>query len=86
MTSWWPSWAEVAVPDSPYSLCGRKATSEEDRLLRVQELCESHGCRPGLSVPNSSYGLCGRKATFEEEYSELRSCVKAEVAVLAPRP
>ena len=26
----------LPVPDSPYSLCGRKATFEEDRLLRAR--------------------------------------------------
>ena len=49
----------------------------------AQELCESRGGRPGLPVPNSPYGLCGRKATFElESATELRICVKVEVAVL----
>ena len=40
--------------------------------------------RPGLPVPNSPYGLCGRKATLnlKPKQSELRSCVKVEVAVL----
>ena len=33
-------------------------------FLRVRELCDSRGGRPGLPVPNSPYGLCGRKATF----------------------
>ena len=35
------------VPNSPYGLCGRKAT------LIVQELCESRGGRPGQSVLTS---------------------------------
>ena len=50
---------------------------------RAQGLCESRGGRPGLPVP-SPYGFCGRKATLSEEDlgSELRSCVKVEVAVL----
>ena len=30
--------------------------------VRIQELCESRGGRPGLPVSNSLYGLCGRKA------------------------
>ena len=30
----------------------------------------------------SPYGLCGRKATLNLNSSELRSCVKVEVAVL----
>ena len=33
-------------------------------FLRVQELCDSRGGRPGLPVPNSPYSLCGRKATL----------------------
>ena len=35
-------------------------------------------------VPISPYGLCGRKATlnFGRSESELRSCVKVEVAVV----
>ena len=50
--------------------------------LRAQEeLCRSGGGRPGLPVPNSPYGLCGRKATLNCSSSELRSCVKVEVAV-----
>ena len=28
------------------------------------------------------YGFCGRKATLQQQLSELRSCVKVEVAVL----
>ena len=51
----------------------------------AQELCESRGGRPGFPVSDSR-GLCGRKATLEEEeewcHSELRSCVKVEVAAL----
>ena len=33
-------------------------------------------------MPDNPYGLCGRKATEDEEVkkSELRSCVKVEVA------
>ena len=59
---------EVAVTNSPYGLCGRKATLEVEIIpFRVQELCESRGGRLGLPVPNSPYGLCGRKATLEVE-------------------
>ena len=36
----------------------------------------------GSHVPNSPYGLCGCKATLNCSISELRSCVKVEVAVL----
>ena len=36
------------------------------------------------SIPNRLYDLCGRKATLNDRLSlsELRSCVKVEVAVL----
>ena len=50
------------VPNSPYGLCGRKATLKLNS--RAQELCESRGGRPGFPVLNSPYGLCGRKATL----------------------
>ena len=50
---------------------------------RSVELCESRGGRPELPVPNSPYGLCGRKAALNCSISELRSCVKVEVAVLS---
>ena len=51
---------------------------------RVQELCKGRGGRPGLPVPNSPYDLCGRKEILNSnsENSELRSCVKVEVAIL----
>ena len=49
--------------------------------FRTWELCESGGGRPRLPVPNSPYGLCGRKAALKLSLSELRSCVKVEVAV-----
>ena len=59
--------------ESMHSVCGG---------YRALELCESRGGRPGLPVPNKPYGLCGRKATLNYRISELRSCVKVEVAVL----
>ena len=68
---------QVAVPNSPRGLCGRKATEEEEEVFgfRVQELwCESGGGRHGLPVPNSPYGLCGRKTTFKEEDGVLARC------------
>ena len=49
---------------------------------RDQGLCESRGGRPGLPVPNKPYGFCGPKAPLRLYPSELRSCVKVEVAVL----
>ena len=52
----------LPVPNSPYGLCGRKATL--NYKFRAQELCESRGGRPGLPVSNSLYGLYGRKATL----------------------
>ena len=54
---------------------------------RAQLLCEIRGGRPGLPVPDKPYGFCGRKATPKHPVlSEFRSCVKVEVAFLAPRP
>ena len=51
---------------------------------RVQALCESRDGRPRLPVLNSPHGLCRREATLSLNlcHSELRSCVKVEVAVL----
>ena len=37
----------LPVPNSPYGLCGRKATLK----YRAQNMCESRGGRPGLPVP-----------------------------------
>ena len=45
--------AGLPVPKSPYGLCGRQATCEEERQsVRSQERCESRGGRHGLPVPN----------------------------------
>jgi len=41
--------------------------------IRVQELCESGGGRPGPPVPNSPCGFCGRKATLNLKF---RLCCK----------
>ena len=54
-----------------------KQTSEEEdiRVIRVQELCENRGGRPGLLVPNSPCGLCVHEATLNlNKISELRNC------------
>ena len=47
--------SRLNVPNSPYGLCGRKATLEHS--VRTQKLCQSRGGRPGLPVPNSPYWL-----------------------------
>ena len=39
----------LPVPNSPYGLCGRKATLNLNS--DTQELCESRGGHPGLPVP-----------------------------------
>ena len=81
---------EVAILGSPSLISlmvsvDVKQHLEEIAELRAQELCESRGGCPGLPVPNSLYGLCGCKATLNLNIaSELRSCVKVEVAVLGP--
>ena len=41
-----------------------QATRVTSVRLKVQELCESRGGRPGLPVPNKPDGLCGRKETL----------------------
>ena len=46
----------LPVPNSPYGLCGRKATLN-DCSFRVQELFESRTGRPGLSDPGVSWFL-----------------------------
>ena len=43
----------LPVPNSPYGLCGRKATLNEQLVDRAQEQCENRGGRPGLPAPNS---------------------------------
>ena len=45
---------EIPVSNSPYGLCGRKATLNLTWSNRAEELCESRG------------GLCGCKATLNE--------------------
>ena len=52
--------AGLPVPNSPYGLCGRKATLEEEEDGKTQELCESLGGFPGLPDTNSPIGRCGR--------------------------
>ena len=55
----------LPVLNSPYGLCGRKATLNLN--VPVQSLgavWKSRGGRPGFPVPNSPYGLCGCKATL----------------------
>ena len=69
------------VPNSPYGLCGRKATLKKKKKSggqRRSELRKRGGGRPGPPVPNSKdynyiivannlYGLCGRKATLKKK-------------------
>ena len=61
------------VPNSPYSLCGRKATLNLNTVERdsAQERCESRGGRPGLPVPNKPCGFCGRKAALNRTLTPL---------------
>ena len=53
----------LTIPNSPYGLCGRKATLNS-LCDRTREPCESRGGRPGLTVPNGPQGLCGRETTL----------------------
>ena len=71
----------LPVPNSPYGLCGRKATLSQT-VHRAQQLCERQDGRPWFPVPNNPYGLCGCKATLNAKRSEFRSCIKVEVDVL----
>ena len=57
----------IPLRNSPYVLCGRKATLNRHR---AQELCESRGGRPGLPVPNSPCGLCGRKLALNRHRAQ----------------
>ena len=81
------SWVtvEVDVLGSPSRIvCAVSVDLKQHSIVvyRVQELSEGRGGRLGLPAFNSPYGLCGRKATPNCSISELRSCVKVEVAVL----
>ena len=61
------------VPNSPYGLCGRKATLDFlASLFRAQELCKKR------------WAPSQQKATLV--LSELRSCVNVEVDVLGSLP
>ena len=55
---------------------------------RTQELCESRGGRPGLLSLMSLWSLWMQSNTKLEPFphTELRSCVKVEMAVLGSRP
>ena len=54
----------LPVPNSPYGLCGHKATlntpSELGACVKVE-----------VDVSNSQYGLCGRKATLKSRWTSL---------------
>ena len=50
----------LPVPNSPYGLCGRKATLK----CSISELRICMKVEVDIPVPNCSYGLCGRKATL----------------------
>ena len=55
------------------------------KRVRVQELCEGRGGRPGLPVPNKPTVFVDVKPHFNRTSrrgSEFRSCVKVEVTVL----
>ena len=73
MTELCESWGgrpKLPVPNSPYGLCGHKATLN---LLRT-ELCESWSRCPRLPDPNSPYGLCGCKATLHLNLLRIELC------------
>ena len=72
---------EVAVPNSPYGLCGRKSTLN----LNYGKSRKHWGfVNFEVAVPSSPYNLYGRKATLNLNYSESRNhmgFVNFEVAV-----
>ena len=79
---------EVAVLGSPSLVVLMVSVDLKQHLKKTSSqssgaVCESRGGRPELTVPNSPNGFCELDATFEKDVkSELRSCVKVEVAVL----
>ena len=49
--------------------------THEKARVRVQDLCESRGGRPGPgSGSNGSYGFCGRKTTLNHAYALVTVC------------
>ena len=65
------------VSNSPYGLCGRKATlSDWTRKNQSSGAVWNRGGRPGLPVSNSPYGLCGRKTSMNEERRVSRLAAK----------
>ena len=59
----WLTWAPI--PNSPYGLCGRKATLTWAPVPNSPYgLCGRKATLTWAPVPNSPYGLCGRKATL----------------------
>ena len=57
----------LPVPNSPYGLCGRKATLNLRRSAELRSCVKVEVAEvdtPGLPVPNNPYGLWGRKATL----------------------
>ena len=70
----------LPVLNSPYGLCGHKATLNCN-MTELRSCVKVEVGRPGFPVLNSPYGLCGHKATLNCNMTELRSCVKVEVAV-----
>ena len=55
--------------------------------LRAQELCESRGGRPGLpSLISLMVSVDVKQHSTNHDQTEVRSCVKVEVAVLGSRP
>ena len=94
----WYFLCQCPAPDSPYGLCGRKATlnwnfasSELWSCVTVEVAVLGFPSLRSLLVSvdvkqhwTDFHGLCGRKATLNWNFasSELWSCVTVEVAVL----
>ena len=61
---------------NPGTLVSDVSRMASKNTVRVQELCESRGGRPGLPVPDSPYSLCGRKATLKKKKSIINASFK----------
>ena len=70
-------------PNSPYGLCGSKATSNSNPFPSEFRSCVKVAVVVLVDL-NSPDGLCGRKAimNLNSKRQELRRCVKVEVAAL----
>ena len=55
----------LPVPNSPYGLCGRKATFELESATELRSCVKVEVAVLGSPSPDNQYALCGRKATLD---------------------